>query len=230
MHIVSAKFFADGKVETMVKIAPSLLSCDFLRMGEEIDEIERAGAEYLHLDVMDGVFVPNFSFGFPIISAAKKRSKMVFDAHLMIARPELYAERMIDAGADIVCAHLEALKDPVAFCKLVRAKGAKAGLGLRPRTPASALFPFLPYVDLVLEMTVEPGFGGQKLIPETLGKITELRREIDRQGLAVEVEADGGINAETAAAVRDAGADILVAGSAVFKGTDKAANIRALRG
>ena len=214
----------------MVKIAPSLLSCDFLRMGEELDEIERAGAEYLHLDVMDGVFVPNFSFGFPIISAAKKRSKMVFDAHLMIARPELYAERMIDAGADIVCAHLEALKDPVAFCKSVREKGAKAGLALRPRTPASALFPFLPYVDLVLEMTVEPGFGGQKLIPETLSKITELRREIDRLGLSVEVEADGGINAETAAAVREAGADILVAGSAVFKGSDKAANINALRG
>ena len=164
-------------------------------MGEEIDEIERAGAEYLHLDVMDGVFVPNFSFGFPIIAAAKKQSKMVFDAHLMIARPELYAERMIDAGADIVCAHLEAVKDPVAFCKLVHDKGAKAGLGLRPRTPVSALF-----------------------------------REIDRLGLSVELEADGGINAETAAAVRDAGADILVAGSAVFRGSDKAANIRALRG
>lgn len=230
MQFMSAEFPTDGKVKDMVKIAPSLLSCDFLKMGEEIAEIERAGAEYLHLDVMDGVFVPNFSFGFPIIAAAKKQSKMVFDAHLMIARPELYAERMIDAGADIVCAHLEAVKDPVAFCKLVHDKGAKAGLGLRPRTPAGALFPYLPYVDLVLEMTVEPGFGGQKLIPETLSKIAELRREIDRLGLPVELEADGGINAETAAAVREAGADILVAGSSVFRGSDKAANIRALRG
>ena len=212
------------------RVAPSMMCADPAKLPETLAAFEECGVELLHIDVMDGVFVPNFSFGFPIISAAKKRSKMVFDAHLMIARPELYAERMIDAGADIVCAHLEAVKDPVAFCELVRAKGAKAGLGLRPRTPASALFPYLPYVDLVLEMTVEPGFGGQKLIPETLDKIRELRREIDRLGLPVELEADGGINAETAAAVREAGADILVAGSAVFKGSDKAANINALRG
>lgn len=199
-------------------------------MGEELDEIERAGAEYLHLDVMDGVFVPNISFGFPIIAAAKKKCGMVLDAHLMISRPELYAERMIEAGADIVSAHLEAIKDPASFCTLVRGAGAKAALAIRPHTKASALFPFLPLVDMVLVMTVEPGFGGQKLIPETLGKIKELRREIDRLKLPIEIEADGGINDETAASVRDAGADILVAGSAVFKGTDKAANINALRG
>ena len=213
----------------MVKIAPSLLSCDFLRMGEEIAEIERAGAEYLHLDVMDGVFVPNFSFGFPIIAAAKKQSKMVFDAHLMIARPELYAERMIDAGADIVCAHLEAVKDPVAFCKIVHDKGAKAGLGLRPRTPASALFPYLPYVDLVLEMTVEPGFGGQSFMADMMPKARAIRDEITKRGLDVMVEVDGGISEKNAALCAENGIDVLVSGSTIFGASDATAMIALIR-
>ncbi len=213
----------------MIKISPSVLACDFTRLGEEVADIERCGADMVHLDVMDGVFVTNISFGLPVIESLRKKSGMVFDVHLMIDKPERYAERFIKAGADILTFHLEATDEAEELLKLIRSKGAKAAISIKPKTPATAVFPYLELCDMVLVMTVEPGYGGQSLIPETLDKVYEIRREIERRGLFVDIQVDGGITAENAKEATSKGANILVAGSSVFKASDRKIAIDALR-
>ena len=213
----------------MVKISPSVLACDLSRLADEVAVIEKAGAEMAHLDVMDGVFVPNMSFGMPVIEALKKHSGIIFDVHLMIVNPEKYADRFIDAGADIVTFHYEATEDPVALLDSIRARGVKSAISIKPATPAEAIFPLLDKCDMVLVMTVEPGYGGQSFMPDMLPKIKALREEITRRGLDIDIEVDGGINAKTAELVKEAGANVLVAGSSVFCAPDRAAAIDALR-
>lgn len=211
------------------KVSPSLLSADFGRLKEEVIEIEKAGADYLHLDVMDGVFVPNISFGLPVIAALRKDTRLPFDVHLMIVQPERYIARFREAGADLITVHLEATEDPAQTLHAIRALGARAGLSIKPGTSVSAVLPYLTLCDLILVMTVEPGFGGQKLIPETLDKLSALRKEITRLGLSVELEADGGIHAGNASEVFSAGADTVVAGTAVFGAKDRTAAVAALK-
>ena len=213
----------------MIKISPSVLACDFTRLGEEVADIERAGADMVHLDVMDGRFVTNISFGLPVIEALKKKSKMVFDVHLMIVEPELYAKRFIDAGADIVTFHYEATEKPGELLDTIRANGAKSAISIKPNTPAEAIFPYLEKCDMVLVMTVEPGYGGQKFMADMLPKVRAIRDEATRRGLDIDIQVDGGINPETAKLATEAGANVLVAGSAVYKHSDKRAAIDALR-
>lgn len=213
----------------MIKISPSMLAADFTRLGEELLDIEKAGADMVHLDVMDGVFVTNISFGLPVIEALRKKSGMVFDVHLMIVEPEKYVERFVDAGADIVTFHHEATKDTEAVLKMIRAKGAKAAVSVKPNTPVEEIYPYLELCDMVLIMTVEPGYGGQALIPETLEKVVKLKAEIEKRGLDVDIQVDGGINEKNAPTAISAGANILVAGSAVFKAQDRKSAIDVLR-
>ena len=213
----------------MIKISPSVLASDLSNLATEVQEIEKAGAEMAHLDVMDGVFVPNMSFGMPVIECLRNKSNIIFDVHLMIVNPEKYAKRFIDAGADIVTFHLEASEDPKALLKEIRDAGAKAAVSIKPKTPASAVFDLLELCDMVLVMTVEPGYGGQKFMADMLPKIKELRAEIERRGLDVDIQVDGGINPETAKMTVEAGANVLVAGSSVFKAQDRKAAIDALR-
>ena len=214
----------------MIKISPSVLACDFTRLGEEVADIERNGADMVHLDVMDGMFVTNISFGLPIIESLKKKSSMIFDVHLMIEDPKRYAKRFIDAGADILTFHYEAADDPAALLDLIRQEGAKSAISIKPNTAAEAIFPYLEKCDMVLVMTVEPGYGGQALIPNTLEKVKIIREEIERRGLNVDIQVDGGINAENAPLAISAGANILVAGSSVFKAEDRKKAMDALRG
>ena len=213
----------------MIQISPSMLAADFTKLGEELADIERAGADMVHLDVMDGVFVTNISFGLPVIEALRKKSEMVFDVHLMIVEPEKYVERFVDAGADIVTFHHEATKDTAGTLKMIKAKGAKAAVSVKPNTPVEEIYPYLELCDMVLIMTVEPGYGGQALIPETLEKVGKLKAEIENRGLTVDIQVDGGINEKNAPEAISAGANILVAGSAVFKAQDRKAAIDALR-
>lgn len=213
----------------MVRIAPSMLSCDFSRMGEEAKRMETAGADCLHLDVMDGMFVPNISFGIPVIAALRPTTDLPFDVHLMVVEPERYIERFIDAGADWVTVHVEACADVPVALDTIRLRGKRAGLSLNPHTPLERILPYLDKCDYILVMTVEPGYGGQALIPSVLDKIKELREVIRERGLSLEIEVDGGVNLKNAATVIEAGADILVAGSAVFNADDAKATIDALR-
>lgn len=213
----------------MVKVSPSVLACDFTKLGEEVNDIERAGADMVHLDVMDGKFVTNISFGLPVIEALRKKSGMVFDVHLMIDSPEVYIERFIDAGADIVTFHTEATNDIDHCIEIIKNKGKKAAVSVKPNTPIEDVYPYLDKCDMVLVMTVEPGYGGQALIPETLEKVRKLKAEIEKRGLTVDIQVDGGIKPENAGAAKDAGANVLVAGSSVFKAADRKAAIDALR-
>ena len=213
----------------MIKISPSVLAADFTRLGEELADIERAGADMVHLDVMDGVFVTNISFGLPVIEALRKKSDMVFDVHLMIVEPEKYVERFVDAGADIVTFHHEATRDTAAVLKMIKAKGAKAAVSVKPNTSVEEIYPYLELCDMVLIMTVEPGYGGQALIPKTLEKVRKVKAEIKNRGLSVDIQVDGGINEKNAPEAISAGANILVAGSAVFKAADRKAAIDVLR-
>ena len=202
----------------MIKIAPSILAADFTALGQEIAAIEAAGAEYLHFDVMDGLSVPNISIGIPVLQSVRPITDMVLDVHLMIVKPVRYVEAFIKAGADIVVFHLEAdePQNIQAAIDLVKAQGKRVGLSLKPKTPANTLIPYIKDLDMVLIMTVEPGFGGQSFMPDQLDKIQETAALISAQNPACALQVDGGIDPNTAPQVIEAGATILVAGSAVF--------------
>jgi len=213
----------------MKQIAPSVLSADFGHLEDEINRINRSDADLLHVDVMDGVFVPNISFGFPIMAALKQYSQKPLDVHLMIVQPEKYVERFCDAGAWSVGFHLEAVQNPLPILDLIRKKGVRTCLTINPDIDPRYLLPYLDKVDMVLLMSVFAGFGGQKFIPETLDKIRFIRWEIQKRGLSTLIEVDGGIHAGNAASVFEAGADILVAGSAVFHAKDPIATIAQMK-
>ena len=210
-------------------ISPSLLAADFSRLAEEVKRVEEAGVEMLHLDVMDGAFVPNISFGAPVIAPLRPHSKLFFDVHLMIEKPERYIADFKKAGADGITIHVESTENPAKVLEDIRALGAKPAISISPDTPAEAIFPYLHLVDMVLVMTVYPGFGGQKLIREALTKATVLKNKIKELGLDVLVEADGGIGAANLADVLAAGVDVVVAGSAVFGAADPALAVAAMR-
>lgn len=215
--------------EYPILIAPSILSCDFAAMGEDCRAMERAGADWLHVDVMDGRFVPNISIGVPVVKSLRQAVALPLDVHLMIVEPLDYLEAFSQAGADLITFHIESESEPGAAIAAIRKLGKRAGLVLKPATPAERVFPFLPLIDVVMVMTVEPGFGGQKFMPDMLPKIEALRREAIRQGLPLHIEVDGGIDPVTAPLAVRAGADVLVAGSALFSKPDYTAAIRELR-
>jgi ribulose-phosphate 3-epimerase len=199
-----------------IKLAPSILSADFARLGEQVAEATGAGADYIHVDVMDGQFVPPITIGAPVVAAIRNWTKLPLDVHLMIKDPENQIQQFAEAGADIITVHIEACPDAAGLVAKIKKLGVKAGVSLNPETPLSAISGILPELDLALVMTVNPGYGGQPFIESTLEKIAQLRSELDTKGLAAELEVDGGINARTAPKVIKAGARVLVAGAAVF--------------
>jgi ribulose-phosphate 3-epimerase len=213
----------------MIEIAPSILSADFTKLGQQIEIVEGAGASLLHVDVMDGRFVPNITVGLPVVKAISRATQLPIDAHLMIVEPGRYAEQFVTAGAQMVSIHIEA--DPHAHRTLsaIRAAGAQAGVAINPATPLSALDEALKFADYVLLMSVNPGFGGQAFIPESLDKVRRLRKMIDERGLKARIEIDGGIDTENIAEVASAGAEIIVSGSAIFGAPDPAVALRRLR-
>lgn len=206
-------------------LSPSMLAADFWNLGEQIDRIQEAGAQYLHIDVMDGLFVPSISFGMSVIASLRKKTDIFFDVHLMIEKPERYVKEFAESGADLINFHIEATEDVAGTIAAIRALGKKVGITIKPATPAEAVEPYLEMVDMVLVMTVEPGFGGQKLIPECVDKVPIVRKMIWEKGLNVDIEVDGGITTDNVGAAVKAGANVIVAGSAVFK-NDIAENVK----
>lgn len=207
-------------------VAPSILSADFGHLADEIKKVQLAGADWIHVDVMDGHFVPNLTIGAPVVKALRPTTHLPLDVHLMIEKPERYIQDFARAGANFLTIHVEATIDPAAVLKQIRALNVQPGITLRPKTPVERIFPFLPLVDLILVMTVEPGFGGQSFMKDQVAKIAAIRAELDRIGHPALIQVDGGVNAQTAADCREA--DVLVAGSFVFNG-DVETNILALK-
>ena len=212
----------------MYKLAPSILSADFSKLGEEIKTIDQAGAEYIHIDVMDGSFVPSISFGMPVMKIIRSMTDCVFDVHLMIDEPVRYLQDFKDAGADLITVHAEACKHLDRTVTAIKEMGLKAGVALNPATPLSVLDYVLEKLDMVLIMSVNPGFGGQSFIPYSLDKIRDLKKRIDDKGLSIDIQVDGGVKLANAEEIIDAGANILVAGTAVFGG-DAAENVKAFK-
>ena len=213
----------------MFIVSPSVLAADFSKLGEELKKIQKAGAVYAHLDVMDGIFVPNISFGAPMISSIRKSSDLIFDVHLMITEPQRYVDDFLKAGADILTIHYESCENPLEVVKYIKSKECKVGLSIKPATPAEAIYDMLPELDMLLVMTVEPGFGGQKMMPEMLEKVRKIRNYANEHGIKIDIEVDGGLTADNVGLATAAGANVIVAGSAVYNAKSPKEVIRKMK-